>query len=195
MNVYEAILKRRTIRKFTQQTIDRDILKKLVNAARVAPQGANLQPLKYIIIDEQTLLPAIFETTKWAGYLYPHATPEAEERPVAYIVILNDLNIKKAGWEIDAGAAIENLILAAMQEEIGTCWLGAIDRNKIKEILNIPNQYHVESMVALGYPKEQPVMEERNENIKYYKDNQGILHVPKRTFDEVVFYNKGVEQR
>lgn len=190
MNVYEAILKRRSIRKFKQEEISIQILNKLVNAARLAPQGANLQPMKYIIVNDTTLLPSVFATTKWAAYLKGEGTPKEGERPTAYIVALCDIEIKKSGWDVDAGAAIENLILTATEEGIGSCWIGSVDREELRKVLNIPDQYYLHSVIALGYPAERSVAEDENGSIKYYKDENGVIHVPKRKFEDIVFYNR-----
>lgn len=186
MNTYETILKRRTIRKFKQDKINIEALKKFINAARLAPQGANIQPLKYIIVTKKSLLDSIFPTTAWAGYIRPQHDPKENERPVAYIVILVNTEIKKAGYDVDAGAAIENILLASAEDGIGTCWLGAIDRDKIKELLNIEDKYIIHSMVALGYPAEQPEIVDENGSIKYYEDEQGVLHVPKRKLEDII---------
>jgi nitroreductase len=193
MNVFEAITKRRTIRKFKQEEISVDILKKLVDAGRLAPQGANLQPVKYIIVNERNLLEPIYETTSWAGYIRPEGDPKEGEKPVAYIVVLIDTEIKKAGYDVDAGAAVENLLLAACEEGIGTCWLGAINRENIKKILNVPDRYIIHTMVALGYAAEEPVVVDENGSIKYYKDENGVLNVPKRKLEDIIFYNDQVE--
>lgn len=193
MGVYETIMKRRTIRKFKQEQIRTEILKKLVDAARVAPQGANMQPLKYVIVNEKVLVDELFPTTAWAGYIRPAGDPGQDERPVSYIVVLVDTDIKKAGYDVDAGAAVENLLLAACEEELGSCWLGAIDREKIKEILNIPEKYIIHTMIALGYPSEEPVTEDEKGTIKYYKDELGVLHVPKRKLEDIMFYNKEIQ--
>lgn len=191
MNVYEAIQKRRSIRKYKQLTVDEKIIKKLIDAGRVAPQGANLQPLKYIVVNSKELLNGIFDTIGWAGHIRPEGNPKPGEEPTAYIVILVDTEIKKAGYDVDAGAATENILLTAEEEGIGTCWLGAINREKIKEILNIPDRYIIHTMVALGYPAEEPVMEElKDDSIKYYKDENEVLHVPKRKLEDIIFYNK-----
>jgi len=192
MEVYEAITKRRSIRKFKQQNIKREILEKLINAARLAPQGANIQPLKYCIIDEEQLVKEIFNNTKWAGYLYPEYQPKEGETPVAFIGVLCDTNIKEEA-NVDVGAAGENLILAATGEGLGTCWLGAIKRDEIREILGVPTQYNIHSLVALGYPAEEPKTKDlidENGSIKYYLDDDGILTVPKRKMEDVTFYNK-----
>lgn len=193
MNVYEAITKRRTVRKFKQDEISVDILKKLVDAGRLAPQGANLQPVKYIVVNEKNLLEPIFKTTAWAGYIRPEADPKEGEKPVSYIVVLIDTEIKKAGYDVDAGAAVENILLAAFEEGIGSCWLGAINREDIKKVLNIPEKYIIHTMVALGYAAEEPVVVDENGSIKYYKDEKGVLNVPKRKLEDVIFFNDKIE--
>ena len=130
----------------------------------------------------------IFKQTKWAGYIKPDGDPKKGERPTAYIAILCDEEIKKSGYEIDAGIAGENIILTAVGEGIGSCWLGAIDRENIRRILNIPERYYIHSLIALGYPDEEPIAEDMNDDsIKYYKDENGVLHVPKRKLEDVIF--------
>ncbi|AGK98899.1 nitroreductase family protein [Clostridium pasteurianum] len=193
MSIFQTIFKRRTIRSFKQDAIQPEKLKKLVDAARVAPQAANLQPLKYVIINDEKLLEPIFKTTAWAGYIRPAADPQEGQKPVAYILILVDSEIKKEGYDVDAGAAVENLLLTAVEEGLGTAWLGAIDRKKIKELLNIPDKYIIHTLVALGYPGENPVIEDEKDNsIRYYKDENNVLHVPKRKLEDIVFFNNKI---
>ena len=193
MSVFETIFKRRTIRNFKQEVIPEEKLKKLVDAARVAPQAANLQPLKYVIINDEKLLEPIFKTTAWAGYIRPTADPQDGQKPVAYILILVDSEIKKEGYDVDAGAAVENLLLTATEEGLGTAWLGAIDRKKIKELLDIPDKYILHTLVAIGYPAEAPIIEDKkDDSIKYYKDKNNVLHVPKRKLEDIVFFNNKI---
>lgn len=186
MNVYEAISRRRTIRKFKQDPISRDILERLVDAARLAPSGSNLQPVKYSIVNDKDKVDRIFEQVKWAGYIAPAGNPGEGERPVAFIIILADTEIRKSGYELDVGAAAQNIFLAAEEEGIGTCWIGAINRDKIREILNIPEHLIINTAVALGYKGEEPVIEAEDGSIKYYKDEKGVLHVPKRKLEDVL---------
>ncbi|HBE76907.1 MAG TPA: nitroreductase, partial [Firmicutes bacterium] len=87
MNVYEAAIRRRTIRKYTQQPIERALLEKYIDAARLAPSGANMQPLKYVIVDEPVKVKQVFENVKWAAYIAPEGDPKEGEKPVAFIVI------------------------------------------------------------------------------------------------------------
>ncbi len=189
MSVYELILKRRTIRRFQQKPLSRDFLTKLVNAGRLAPSGANMQPLEFIVIDDEALLGKVFATLKWAAYIAPAGDPPPGKRPVAYITVLINKQIKENG-EVDAAAAIENMILVALEEGVGSCWLGSVERTKLAKILNIPNYFKIDSVLALGYPDESPVVEEAKDSIKYWKDETGTLHVPKRKLEHVIHFNK-----
>ncbi len=186
MDVYQAIYKRRTVRKFLQKEIKREVLEKLIDAARFAPSGANLQPIKYRIVNERDEVGKVFEQVKWAGYIAPDGTPGENERPVAFIIILADTQIRKTGYELDIGAAAQSIFLAGMQEGIGSCWMGAIDRDKIRETLNIPENLIISTAIALGYPAEEPIAEEGTGSIKYYKDDKGKLRVPKRGLKEII---------
>ena len=189
MDVYSAILRRRTVRRYKPIPIPFHLLKKLVNAGRLAPASANLQPCEFIIVDEQRLREKIFSTLRWAGYIKPLGDPPVGERPMAYIIVLLNREKRKEGGKEDAAAAIENIILSAMEEGIATCWLGAIDRETIREILHIPEICEIAYVVALGYPNEEPIIEEDKDTIRYWKDDKGVLHVPKRPLDEVLYRN------
>jgi len=88
MKVYDVIISRRTIRRFQQKPVNKETLRKCVNAARLAPSAANLQPLEYCIVTEKTLCAQVFEALHWAAYLQPKWTPHEKERPTAYIIVL-----------------------------------------------------------------------------------------------------------
>lgn len=190
MNVYEAAINRRTIRRFKQKPIPLEILRKLVNAGRLAPSSANLQPIEYIIIDGTDFVERVFGTLKWAGYIFPAGNPPQGERPVAYIVVLANKKKNSGSCERDAAAAIVNMLLVALEEGIGTCWLGAIDINKLTDILELPEHIKIDSVIALGYSNESPQIEEMKNSVKYWKDDTGVLHVPKRKIDDLLYYNK-----
>ncbi|HDP99566.1 MAG TPA: nitroreductase [bacterium] len=190
MSVYDLIVKRRTIRSFEQKPIAPDLLKKITNAGRLAPSGANLQPLEFLVITEQSLLGKVFATLKWAAYIAPAGDPPSDKRPTAYIIVLINTEIKKEKGEVDAAAAIENMILTALEEDVGTCWLGSINRQEIRGLFSIPDNYRIDSVVAFGYPSEFPVVEVADNSIKYWKDENGLLHVPKRRLEDIVHFNK-----
>ena len=191
MDVKEAIEKRRSIRRFKDEPIPREVLRNLVNAGRLAPSGANLQPIEYIVIDDPDLLKKVFPFLKWAGYIAPEGNPPSGKRPVAYIVVLANTEIRPAGYEEDIGAAVENIILSALREGIGTCWLSSIDRDGLRGLLNVPRQMKIDSVIALGYPDEAPVAEDipKDGSIKYHKDSSGRLHVPKRRLEDILHIN------
>jgi len=186
--IYEKLISRRTIRKFLQKPVPEEILIKCVDAARLAPSGANLQPLKYIIINDEEKLKEVFPTTKWAGYL-PDYGPTEDEMPRAYIAILHDKSISPNPGH-DVGIAAMSIVAVAHDEGLGTCILGAIDRSKLREILNLPSHINIPLLIALGYPAEKPVLDEvKDEDIKYWLDQDGVLHVPKRSLKEVLRWN------
>ena len=186
MGTYELIRSRRSIRKFQQKKIDRKKLEKMIDAARLAPSAANMQPLKYIIADEADKTEAIFNCLKWAGYITPAGDPGEGEHPVAYIILLVDKQIRESGYELDAGAAAQSIFLTALEDGIGSCWLGAVDREGIRKLLGIPERYLINTVIALGYPAESPVEVEAAGSVRYYKDENGVLHVPKRKLEEVI---------
>lgn len=187
MNIYELIKKRRTIRKFNQTKISKELLIKYVDAARIAPSGANLQPLKYAIINEDEMVKEFFNYVKWAGYLAPEYNPKEGERPTAYIVVLADLSVRKNGYDMDVGAAVENIILSALSDGVGACWMGSIDRDEIGRLLKLPENFAVSCVIALGYPNEEPEMVEMIDgDVKYYINEEKTLCVPKRSVSDVL---------
>jgi len=189
MDVYETVLSRRSIRRFKQKPIDADILKQLVNAARVAPSAANLQPLEYFIVSEKKLCTMLFETLGWAGYIKPKWTPDKSERPTAYIVVLVREDLDKY-YKWDVGLSAENIMLTAEEENIGSCLLLNINREKIRNILDIPNSLYIDSVIALGYKSETAVLEDMIDSVEYYRDEKEVLHVPKRKLDDILHINK-----
>ena len=188
-HVYKTIISRRSIRRFQQKKIDPEILKEMVNAARLAPSGANLQPLEFFIVDDKDLCDKIFDTTSWAGYIKPAWKPKKTERPVAYIIIL--VNDKNNHWyQRDASFAAENIVLTAESNNIGSCILCKINREKIRKILKIQEKIIIDSLVALGYKAEQPVTVDLIDSVEYWRDENEVLNVPKRKFENVVHINK-----
>jgi len=186
MSTYDLILKRRTIRKFEQKQIPKKILLNCVNAARLAPSAANIQPLEYIIITKN--LDKIFPHTRWAGYL-KNGAPKKDERPVAYIIILSNENINPKA-KYDAGIATENIILTALEKRISSCLIGSLNREELIKILDIPKNYTIELVIALGYPKQESVEEKFTGDIKYWLDKKGILHVPKKNLNKIIHEEK-----
>jgi len=90
----------------------------------------------------------------------------------------------------DIGIAAEAIVLTALESEIASCMMGAIEREKIKEILGIPNNFEIPLVVALGYPLEKSVAHDETEGIPYGADEKGVMHIPKRPLEKVLHKNK-----
>jgi nitroreductase len=186
--IYKKIRSRRTIRKYLQKAVPEEVLLKCVDAARLSPSGVNFQPLRYVIVNDQKLLKKIFATLSWAVYL-PDYYPSEEEMPQAYIVLLSDKNGRTPVH--DASIASMSISMVAYDEGLGSCIMASIDRKKLSEVLDVPEGLTIELVVALGYPAENPVIETvKAGDTRYWLDENGVLHVPKRDLKDVVSWNK-----
>jgi nitroreductase len=185
----DLILGRRTIRRFEQDPVSKGHLETIVNAGRLAPSAANLQPLEFVAVDGGDLKPRLFSCLKWAAYIAPAGNPPPGLEPAAYIVTLVNTAVRVDMFEYDVGAAVQNMTLAAMSLGYGSCWLLSIDRDRIRDILGVPQEYRVDSVLALGRPAEDPVAEDMTDSCRYWKDVEGRLHVPKRRFRDIFHEN------
>ena len=179
----ELIKKRRTVRKFKRTPLTREKLLSYVDSARVAPSAANMQALKYAVVYGKTA-EKIFPLVKFAGYL-PDYNPSFDEQPSAYIVICADTDIRKTGNDIDIGIAAEHIVLSALSDGVGSCLMGAIDREAIAKLLKLPENLTVSLVVALGYPDEEQKEAEFKGDIKYYLEDN-VICVPKRSLKEIL---------
>ena len=184
MQVMEAIMTRRTIRKFSQEAIPAEVLRSLVDAAHMAAHGGNIQPLKYAIVSDKALCDRVFPNTKWAACI-PDGTPKEGERPVAYIIVYADETIKKECM-VDAGAAVTNIMLAAHEMGIGSCWIGSLNRPALREVLQSPEHLKILYAVALGYPAQKSRAVGYNGSFCYYLDEEQTVNVPKLSVDDVL---------
>ena len=185
-SVYELIVSRRTVRRFKPQAVPREALERIVDAGRLAPSASNMQPLAFVVVESREKRERIFPCLKWAATIAPEGDPRPGQEPAAYVVTLVDTRVREKMFEYDVGAAMENMILAAMGEGVGSCWLLSVDRDKVREILGVPAEYRIDCVLALGYPDEEPVAEEMGGSHRYWKDAEGRLHVPKRPISSVV---------
>ena len=186
----ELIERTRTFRRFEQsRTIDLQLLHELVNLARLGGSARNCQPWQYAVFTEPRECEKIFPYLGWAGYLSDWKGPEPGERPSAYILcILNRDWLKGNDKEaqFDLGIATQNLLLGAMEKGIGGCRIGNFSP-KLADIFELADYQELSLVIALGYPAEQVVLEAcTEEDIKYWRDEHGTHHVPKRSLDEII---------
>ncbi len=184
----ELVKENRSCRRFYEnQAVEPETLKEFVNLARMSASGANLQPLKYILSCDSQKNAEIFSCLAWAGYLKDWPGPEEGERPAAYIVILGDTSISESAG-CDHGIAAQTILLGAREKGLAGCMLGSIDRNALRDSLNIPSQFKVLLVLAIGKPREQVILENvgSDNSIRYWRDSEGVHHVPKRTLEDII---------
>ena len=186
--IADRIRKNRSCRRFYEdQTLDVATLEDLVNLGRLSASAANLQPLKYILSCDPKTNAQIFPCLGWAGYLKDWPGPKAGERPTGYIVILGDATITKdAGC--DHGIAAQSILLGARELGLAGCMIGSVRRKELTRLLNIPDQYRILLVLAIGKPKERAVIDAVAEDgsIKYWRDEKGVHHVPKRSLNDII---------
>lgn len=188
-DLYKLIVSRRSIRLFKQKEVPLAVIKKAVDAARVAPSAANLQFLEYLVIHKKQLRKEVFKHLRWAAYISPKRNPPCDKEPTLYIVILTS-SLKADNPNLrDIGAAAENILLSLLAFGLGGCWLQNIDKEALARILKITPHYQIDSLIAAGYPAESPKLETNSQNVKYWLDKNNRLHVPKRPLKDVFHYN------
>lgn len=184
----DLILKNRSYRRFHQDVpVAIETLRDLIELARLSASGANRQPLKYILCCDPEVNAAVFPHLAWAGYLTDWGGPAEGERPAAYVVILNDKNIAAVPG-VDHGIAAQSIMLGAAESGLGGCMIGSIQKDGLRETLDIPERYEIVLVLALGKPAEKVVIEDvgPDGDIRYYRDDEDVHHVPKRTLDELI---------
>ena len=188
---YSALLRKlRTIRFYKQTPVADKHLLKLVEAACHAPSAANNLPLRYTVVRNKDLVQAVFYNTKYAGRVTPKRSPEwGVNAPTAFIAVSAVKSTPALSNMVyaDAGAAIMSMAFAAVEEKLGTCWIGAFNGKEVSAILEIPENEQLIYLVAVGHPAESPVEDviSKDESVAYYLDEFDTLHVPKYSVESI----------
>ena len=185
MDISDAIRKRRTIRRYKQEAVDDKLLLELIDSARFAPSASNMQQLRYIVIRSPETVKNIFQQTGWGGAVKPKRSPEwLKDAPPAFIAVIAPAESVKNFKHVfsDSGAAIQNILLKAVELGLGTCWIGSF-KEEVNSILGLGADRAVMYLVAVGYPDESPLQEDIGSggSTKYYLDEKDVIHVPKYT--------------
>jgi nitroreductase len=186
--IHDLVLRNRSYRRFDESVeISVSELESLVELARLSSSSRNLQPLKYILSNSTERNKAIFSTLSWAGYFKNWPGPQEGERPSAYIVMLGDAKIAPA-FSIDPGIAAQSILLGAVEKGYGGCIVGTINTDKLEKILKIPSYLEIVYVIAVGKPVEIVKIEDlgANGDIKYWRDENKIHHVPKRLLKDII---------
>ena len=188
MTLRELVLKNRSYRRFHQDvSIEHQTLRELVDLARLSASGGNHQPLKYLLSCDPEKNATIFSQLGWAAYLKDWPGPGEGERPSAYIIIMGDKSIRES-FGPDHGIVAQSILLGATERGLGGCIIATIRKEKLRQALHIPDQYEILLVLALGKPKETVQIETvgPDGDIKYWRDEEEVHHVPKRSLDEII---------
>lgn len=186
--IEELVRNNRSYRRFHQQeAVTLETLRELVDLARLSASGANRQPLKYILSCDADTNARIFPQLAWAAYLRDWDGPAEGERPSAYIIVLGDKEIANS-FGVDHGIAAQSILLGATEQGLGGCIIASINKDRLREALAIDPRYEILLALALGKPKETVVIETvgPDGDTKYWRDSEGVHHVPKRPLDELI---------
>ncbi len=193
MDFLELVTKARTCRRFCEaEGLPAGTLEWLVSCARATPCAGNAQALRFAAAQSPEACAAVFPALKWAGMLPDWDGPEAGERPAGYLVVLGEAGARAKLNAIDAGIAVQTIQLAAVTRDLGCCIFLSFDPRAIREALDIPESLEPLLVLALGVQKEIRCLEPMNGegSVKYWRDAQGVHHVPKRPLEDLLIIRK-----
>lgn len=160
----ESLKTRRSIRRFKQQAIDNEIIEKILDVARFAPSARNSQPWVFIVVKDPSIKNALANIHQWARPL--------TNAPLGIAVACNK-DLSPDSYLLDCSNATIYIMLAAHAFGLGTVWIQTMrDNDKIREILGLPDNFFVVSLLAIGYPDEHPTPK------------------PRKPLSEILFYDK-----
>lgn len=187
MDSMNAIVERRSIRRFLDKPIEHTILARLVDAARLYPSAGNIQPLRFAVVTNEMHLDEIFGCLNWAMYI-PGFHIAVSERPKAYIILLSDDNVKR-NCMFDVGAAASYVMIGAKEFSLDSCCLGIAKPKDLAEKLSIPEGYTPVVAIALGYAGQRSTVISLKDTVKYSETTSGDMQVPKRDIGDILVYS------
>lgn len=159
MELYQAIEKRYSVRSYQDKPVEEDKLRRVLNAARLAPSGSNRQPWKFIVVRDAKVRRDLAVACNDQSFI--------AEAPVviAGVGLMADrvMSCQVPGDPVDLAIALEHIALAATAEGLGTCWIGAFDQDKVRAVLGVPRTAKVIEVMPLGYPADSPRTKSRKD--------------------------------
>ena len=159
MTVLEATKIRRSVRKYRPDPVPEETLGRVLEAARLAPSGKNLQPWRFILVRSAEAKKRLAQASANQAFI--------AEAPLIVVACADpEACYAKMGrymksWPVDVACALEHLMLQAAAEGLGTCWIGAFEEHGVKDILGVPDGIKVLALTPLGYPAEEPAFRGR----------------------------------
>lgn len=187
----DLVLQNRSYRKFhANKKVSQETLTELVDLARITPSSKNRQPLKYLLLTEQTDTDFLFQQLQWAWHLKDWAGPSVEERPAAYIVMLLDTNLNEYA-DIDAGISAQTILLGAVEKELGGCIIRTVNHYEVRKRFQLAEEMKIVLVIAIGYPNQEVQLcsPDKNGEIVYF-EKEGIHFVPKRGIEDLIIRHK-----
>ncbi len=164
--ILESIKKRFSVRKFKDKPIAKEKLEAILEAARLAPSARNIQPWHFVVIDDSQKRKQLTEICKGQKFV--------AEAPVTIAVCATNLDYKmtcgQSAYTIDAAIAGEHIALQAAELGLGTCWIGAFYQDKMAELIDLPKDYRVVTLLPIGYPdikRKQRILKPLKEIVSY----------------------------
>jgi nitroreductase len=163
MSLLDLILTRRSIRRYENKDIPEEVLQQILETGRQAPSAANRQPIHFVIVTDRDILKNLCDNliNRFVKYA-----------PVAIVGCADIKSLLTGKWAVvDATIAMENMVIAAWTLGIGSCWIGACNEEKVKELLKIPDKWKFVALLTLGYPAEQPKQRKKKPFEKMFSFN------------------------
>lgn len=175
----QLVLSRRSIRQYAEKPVEREKILTCLEAARLAPSADNVQPWRFLVIDDPGLKARFAEEVFSGVYFFSRFAAKA---PVLIVILAKlDVVANRIGrhiqgihyYLIDIGIAGEHIVLQAEELGLGTCWIGWFNTKKTRKLLNIPRKYKIVSLMSLGYYEKRPLKGKK-----------------RKTLSEIVWFNK-----
>jgi len=152
MNVAEAIQARRSIRAFKSKPVEEEKLRRVLEAARLAPTARNMQERKFVVVRDRSSREKLMKAAKNQSFVLQAPVVIVACGTIADYV----MGCGQLSYPIDVAIAVDHMTLQAMEEGLGSCWVCAFSEPEVKKILEIPDPVRVAALLALGYPAESP---------------------------------------
>ncbi len=152
MDIEKVIKERRSVRSYQDRDLEKEKLEKVLEAGRLAPSAKNQQAWKFVVVQDKATRQALAEAAAGQDFV-------CEAPVVIAAVALDPERIMSCGvpaYAVDLAIAVDHMSLQAAALGLGTCWIGAFEQERVKEILRIPVQAKVVSLLPLGYPADSP---------------------------------------
>jgi nitroreductase len=157
MELKDAILQRKSIRSYENKPVPEDKLNVVLEAARMAPSGANRQPWKFIVVRDNEKRKQLSAASGGQGHV--------AEAPVVIAAVgtmpENMMVCDVPGYPVDLSIAVDHMTLAAVDEGLGTCWIGAFNQDKARDTLGVPENCKIVALLTLGFPRDSGRPKER----------------------------------